>query len=58
MGQLLFCDLCSKTVDERDMRVVKLEDIDGKPRMSTLDICTICAEKIKAYIRDKEWLKS
>ncbi len=50
--RITVCDLCDKDVRDEDIRYLAIQDIDQKPKMKELEICTICAEKVKKKIQE------
>ena len=50
MSSLTFCDVCGKPIIGRDLRYIKLEDKDGKPKMHDEEICPECGLAIKLHI--------
>ena len=52
MGVKYVCDWCGKEVQDRDMRIVKIEKTDGTPADAPHEICVFCREKLLTAITE------
>lgn len=41
-----FCDLCNRETESKDIRRLKVEDLEGKPMIQEKEICVFCKEKL------------
>lgn len=41
-----FCDLCGRETELKDIRKLKVEDLEGKPMLKEKEICVFCKEKL------------
>lgn len=47
-----FCDLCGQEMLSQDVRMLKVESLDGKPALKIREICVFCKDKLSNFLNN------